>query len=81
MSSAYDLQREQIAEALGRLLRTNTLIVDRAGEVLKALRMFRLGSADFADCLIERISASAGCNKTMTFDIRAAKAVGMMLVQ
>jgi predicted nucleic-acid-binding protein len=49
--------------------------------VAKAVRVYRAGSADFADCLIERIAASAGCEKTMTFDVAAAKTVGMTLIE
>ena len=81
LSSSYDLNREQVARAIELLLRTKTVVVDRADEVTKALRVFKTSSADFADCLIERIAASAGCGKTMTFDVGAAKTSGMTLIQ
>ncbi len=81
LASCYDLKREQIAQALELLLRTKEFIVDRAHEVQRALHVFRVGSGDFADCLIERIAASAGCQKTMTFDIAAAKSAGMTLIR
>lgn len=80
LSSSYDLDREQVAQALELMMRTKTVVVDRADEVLKALRVFKASSADFADCLIERTAASAGCGKTMTFDVGAAKAAGMTLI-
>ena len=79
--SSYDLDREQVARALELLLRTKTVVVDRADEVTKALRVFKANSADFADCLIERTAASAGCGRTMTFDVGAAKASGMTLIE
>jgi predicted nucleic-acid-binding protein len=81
LSSSYDLDREQVAQALELMMRTKTVVVDRADEVMKALRVFKASSADFADCLIERTAASAGCAKTMTFDGGAAKAAGMTLIQ
>ena len=81
LSAAYDMKRAQIAQVLDTLLRTKELIVDRAEQVLKAQRAFNTSSADFADCLIERIATSAGCVKTMTFDVGAAKAAGMTLIQ
>jgi predicted nucleic-acid-binding protein len=31
--------------------------------------------------LIERIAASAGCERTMTFDVGASKAAGMVLIR
>lgn len=60
LSSSYDLDRGQVVRALDLLLRTKTVVIDRADEVMKALRVFRASSADFADCLIERTAASAG---------------------
>ena len=81
LSSAYGLVREQIGQALEALLRTKELSVDRADQVLKALRVFRTTSADFADCLIERSANSAGCGRTMTFDVGTAKVAGMTLIQ
>jgi predicted nucleic-acid-binding protein len=81
LSSSYDLNREQVAQALELLLRSKEIVVDRSDQVLKALRVFKVSAADFADCLIERSAASVGCTRTMTFDLRAAKSAGMTLVQ
>ena len=81
LSSSYDLNREQVAQALELLLRSKEIVVDRSDQVLKALRVFKVSAADFADCLIERSAASVGCTRTMTFDLRAAKSAGMSLVQ
>jgi len=81
LTSAYDLTRSQLEQALEALLRTKELVVDRADEILRALRVFRTAKADFADCLIERSAAGAGCEQTMTFDVGAAKGAGMTLVQ
>ena len=81
LSSCYDLTREQLAQALEALLRAKQLVVDQAEHVARALRVFTAGSADFADCLIERTAAYAGCTKTMTFDVAAAKTAGMTLIQ
>lgn len=79
--SAYGLERPQlVAELEGLLLRTKEIVVEQAETVWKALRMFQSGNADFADCLIERSSAAAGCKWTMTFDRGAVKGCGMRLV-
>jgi predicted nucleic-acid-binding protein len=80
MSCAYELDRDQLVEALGSLLRTKELVIERAEIVWKALRMFQTADVDFADCLIERSAAAIGCEKTMTFDRGAAKGAGMTLV-
>ena len=81
LSSCYDLTREQLVQALDALLRAKQLIVDQADQVVRALRAFGAGSADFADCLIERTASSAGCDRTMTFDVAASKTAGMTLIQ
>jgi len=81
LTSAYGLTRSQLEQALEGILRTKELVVDRADEILRALRVFRTATADLADCLIERSAAGAGCEQTMTFDVGAAKGAGMTLVQ
>ncbi len=81
LSSCYSLGDEQIKQALDILLRTQQIIVDRAVELHRALRIFEAGKADFADCLIACTATSAGCEQTMTFDINAAKHAGMTLVR
>ena len=81
LSSCYSLTRAQVAQALEIILRSRQLIVDQAEQVVRALRAFRAGNADFADCLIERMASSAGCARTMTFDAGAAKTAGMTLIR
>ena len=80
LSSAYELDRDQLCEAFEGLLRTKELIVERAEIVWKALRVFQRANADFADCLIACSAAAAGCARTMTFDRFAAKSGGMTLL-
>ncbi|MDP1698354.1 MAG: type II toxin-antitoxin system VapC family toxin [Xanthomonadaceae bacterium] len=80
LSSAYGLDRTQLALVLDGLLRSKEIVIEGAEVVWKALRVFQAGNADFADCLIERAAASAGCSRTMTFDRAAAKACGMQLL-
>ena len=80
LSSCYDLTREQVGQALDALLRAKEIVLDRADHIAQALRNFRASGADFADCLIERTEAAAGCEQTMTFDTGAAKRAGMTLI-
>ena len=80
LSSAYDLDQAQLVEAFEGVLRTKELVIERAEVVWKALRAFQSVNADFADCLIAHSAASAGCEKTVTFDRGAAKSAGMTLM-
>jgi predicted nucleic-acid-binding protein len=81
LTSAYGLAGHDVKRALEALLRAKQIVVDRADQVLRALRVFDDGKADFADCLIDRIASSAGCAETLTFDAGAAKHAGMSLVR
>ena len=81
LTSSYGLTAQQVKQALEVLLRAKQIIMDRADQVLRALRVFDDGKADFADCLIERTAAAAGCEQTMTFDVGAAKHAGMTLIR
>lgn len=80
LTSCYELTGQQVAQALEAILRTKQLLVERADQVMRALRVFGESTADFADCLIERSAAGAGCDATMTFDVKASKHVGMTLI-
>ncbi len=80
LTASYELTGEQVAQALEAILRTKQFLVERAAQVMRALRVFADGKSDFADCLIERSADSAGCARTMTFDVGASKHAGMTLV-
>ena len=80
LAGSYALNRAQIATVLDTLLRSKEMVVDRADLVTQALQRFGAGGADFADVLIERIAAAAGCSATMSFDAGAVKAAAMTLV-
>ncbi len=81
LTTCYGLTNDQVKRALDVLLRTRQIIVDRADQVLRALRVFETGKADVADCLIERTASSVGCEQTLTFDVNAAKYAGMSLIE
>jgi len=80
LSGSYGLDRKQIAAVLDTLLRSKELVIDRAELVTQALHRHSAASADFADALIERTAAAAGCSATMSFDAGAVKSAAMTLV-
>lgn len=80
LTSSYELTGLQVAQAVELILRSKQLMVERADQVMRALRVFGQGKADFADCLIERAASGAGCDQTMTFDVGASKHAGMTLM-
>ena len=78
--SSFELARSQVVQALEVLLRTKEIQVENAATVWRAVRLYRAGLADFADCLIERSAAAAACTRTMTFDRGAVKHCAMTLI-
>jgi len=76
----YAATRGEVTQVLETLLRTKELVVAQAETVSKAVRLFKEGKADFADCLVERCGSDAGCSATLTFDVGAAKHCGMRVI-
>jgi predicted nucleic-acid-binding protein len=80
MKSAMRLDRTRIANTIHGLLIGDAIVVEQAEMVEKALRLYRKGKAEFADCLIAVSALAAGCAKTVTFDRIAARDAGMELI-
>lgn len=81
LAVSYRYQKKEIEQILENLLRTKELVIERADLVSQALRMFRGGRADFADCLIERCGRAAGCKHTVSFDWKAVAGASMRPLQ
>jgi len=79
LSRAYRTDQTAVAATLRGLLDAKEVVVERADLVRRALRRMADG-ADFADALISEAGADAGCERTVTFDRRAAKPAGMQLL-
>lgn len=80
LGDGYRYDRASLAAVILSLLKTESLVVERAMVVERALRAFRAANADFADCVIAQVATEAGCTRTMTFDKAAAKAGVMTLL-
>ncbi|MBK8907420.1 MAG: type II toxin-antitoxin system VapC family toxin [Rhodospirillales bacterium] len=80
LQSGYGVARPQVAAIIEGILRTEVFAVENAPEVWAALRDYRHGRADFADCLIGRTNRARGCGITATFDRAAASLDGFVLV-
>ena len=72
----YQQPKESLILVLESLLATKQLLVDRADLVYLALKKYRTGNADFSDALILTVNEAAGCERTVTFDKKAAT-IGM----
>jgi predicted nucleic-acid-binding protein len=75
----YRFGTDQIATAIERMLRADTLIVESEQEVFEATTALREGRGEFADALIGLLSAKAGCSRVLTFDRKALQLPGFEL--
>jgi len=80
MQRCYKADRAQLVAILETLLRAKELVVQHADVAWKALHRYTNSTADFPDCLIERLANDVGCASTVTFDQHAAKQAGMILL-
>ncbi|WP_298332813.1 PIN domain-containing protein [Asticcacaulis sp.] len=80
LTRSYRLPRDAIIETLEILLSAYQLRFEHKPDLYRALGDYKSGKADFADALIHRLNLSAGCDKTVTFDVAAADHAGMTLI-
>lgn len=81
LAKAYGFTREHIASAIEQILETAQLDVESSTDVAAAVKDYLAGAADFADCLLVRMNTDAGCERTVTFDRKAAKLAGFKLLK
>jgi predicted nucleic-acid-binding protein len=80
LARVYGFARDRIADALEQILETTHLDVESSSVVADALRRYRAGPANFADCILGLANMAAGCSHTVTFDRKAAKLPGFKLL-
>lgn len=76
LTSAYGYSRDVVAEVTEKVLRTGEFLIENADEAWAALRAYRSGGVDLADCLIAKTNLARGCDATATFDRRAGRIEG-----
>lgn len=80
LRSRYKIERDLVRSAFAALLEAQDLVVEHAGSLEEALRLFRqLPSADFADCMHVANACMYG-TVLATFDKSAAELPGAVLV-
>lgn len=80
LSGGHGYERKNIAEVIAALLDSRDLLVEDADSVRTALKLYRTARIDLADALIAQVNLAHGCEATATFDRRAAKSPGFVLV-
>jgi len=77
LRSRYQFDRATVLGTLNALLETQELEFQDEAALERALHLYRLGLAGFADCLHAGICAAAGRAPLWTFDERAARLPGV----
>lgn len=80
LESCYEADATRLGVVIETLLRTDSVCVEHAEIVWRALRRFRAGKGDFSDMLVAELAMDAGCSAVYTFDRGAVKHAGMTLL-
>jgi predicted nucleic-acid-binding protein len=81
LDRTYGLSQSDIARAIDFILSNSIFRVESHDRVASALQRFRGKGTDFPDALVAEINRSHGCDATATFDRKAARLDGFMLVR
>jgi predicted nucleic-acid-binding protein len=76
LESVYRIRREELADAITRILQADHFLVQNEREVYTAMVALKSGEAGFSDALIGALGVWAGCSHTVTFDRKAAQLSG-----
>lgn len=80
LDRAYGFSAVEIATAIERLLRMDSLVLESEAEIFAAMIALREGRGSFADALIGTLGVKAGCAHTLTFDQKALRLSGFARV-
>lgn len=81
LERSYRVDRNDLAEVIATVLTLRHVEVEDYGAASLALDLYRDSNADFADAFVANLNLQNGCDKTVTFDQRAARRIpGMELL-
>jgi predicted nucleic-acid-binding protein len=80
LDTVYGLTAREIAQAVERMLQADTLLIQNEQEVFTAMSALKSGQGSFADALVGALGKGAGCGSTLTFDKKAGRLEGFVLV-
>jgi len=80
LRSNYGWAPEQIAGAFQWLIQVDSIVVQNQDEVFAAISAVEMGLGTFDDALIGALGQWAGCDTTLTFDVKASRLNGFTRV-
>lgn len=80
MRTRYQASRELVVDIVSRLLGDDRFVVQASSQVWAALDAYRNSVIDFGDTLIAALDRAAGCAHTVSFDRRASRLPGIVML-
>jgi predicted nucleic-acid-binding protein len=80
LRARYGYDKPSILKAFNGLLETRELHFHEEASLERALHLYRMGTADFADCLNAGLAADEGHAPLLTLDRKAARLPGVALM-
>ena len=80
LERAYGFDRHQVANILEELVSTEGLVFEAQDDVARAALRYRNASAGFSDLMISGAARRSGAHPLYTFDKKAARLEGAMLI-
>ncbi len=80
LRGSLDAAKDTVVDIVTHLLADDRFVVQSQAAVWAALDAYRHARIDFADALIAALARVQGCDRTLTFDRRAARIDGMSLL-
>lgn len=80
LRSSYEVQRDELQAFVLQLLTDARLLIQHAEAVWAAVDLFKRHNVDFTDALIAALDRQQGCTHTVTFDRKATRVPGVVLL-
>jgi predicted nucleic-acid-binding protein len=81
LRSRYGFDKGTALATFSALLETRELDFQDEAGIERALHAWRLGAAEFADCLHAGVCAAHGQEPLLSFDVKAARLPGVQLIR
>ena len=81
LQGSFGISKAELIAMIATLAADARFVVQDADALWLALETCELTDADLADALIRHVDGTHGCSHTVTFDKRAARSAGMVLLQ
>ena len=80
LARVYGLTPQNLSATIERMLQSDTFVIEHEQQVFAAMIALKEGRGSFSDALVTMLAARAGCSETLTFDRKALRLPGFVLL-